>query len=149
MGILCLDAGDSYMCMSSIRENSRVSSVLPRQVTALNNHGRASAPRELSRLVVRFLQSLGRVALTEHREFGNIRSDNICLRHQFAQCLLGVLTNQAIAAGGNHHRIKYHHWYRMFCKPGLDGSDSFNIAEHTNFNGIHSHIVKNCRKLFL
>ena len=149
MGVLRLNAGNSHMCMSSIRENSRVSGVLPRQMAALNNHDRAGALRKLSCLVVRFLQGLGGVALTEHREFGDIRGDNICLRHQFAQCLLGVLTNQAVTAGGNHHRVKYHHWYRMFCKPGLDGGDGFDIAEHTDFNGIHSHIVENCRELFL
>ena len=149
MGILRLNACNSHMCMSPVRENSRVSGVLPRQMAALNNHDRASAPGKLGRLVVSLLQSLGRVALTEHREFGDIRGDNICLRHQFTQCLLGVLTNQAVTAGGNHHRVKYHHWYRMFCKPGLDGGDGFDIAEHTDFNGIHSHIVENCRELFL
>ena len=147
MRIAAVQTRGAHVRAGAVREDRGVTGVLTAQVAALHNHGSSGRRRKVRRLLVRLIESLGGLLLTEHGKLRNVRGNHIHERHEIAQRLLRFRLQQAVTAGSNHDRVEHNHGHRMLAQPGADGADRVCVAEHADFHGVNRDVIKNGGKL--
>ena len=82
--IAAVQARGAHVGAGAVREDRGVTGVLTAQVAALHNHGGSGRRRKVRRLLVRLIESLSGLLLTEHGELRNVRGNHIHERHEIA-----------------------------------------------------------------
>ena len=82
--ITAVQARGAHVRAGAVREDRGVTGVLTAQVAALHDHGSSGRRRKVRRLLVRLIESLGGLLLTEHGELRNVRGNHIHERHEVA-----------------------------------------------------------------
>ena len=145
--ITAVQARGAHVRAGAVREDRGVTGVLTTQVAALHNHGSSGRRSKVRRLLVRLIESLSGLLLTEHGELRNVRGNHIHERHEIAQRLLRFRLQQAVTARSNHDRVEHNHGHGVLAQPGADRTDRVRVAEHADFHGVNRDIIKNGGKL--
>ena len=58
-----------------------------------------------------------------------------------AQCRLGGLPQEPVAAGGHHYRIQDHDGGAHLLQPAADGVDHRGVAQHADLDGVDADVV--------